>query len=283
MFREFLASFFAKNGGSSQQVGTDSNKKKRTKNLNIVYFVDSKSTKTLTISTRWASFLVFMLLTLIGWSGISSFLLVEQIQITNQKRDRISSLLHTILQYQIQYDQVYERTYPGEISQIKKQAVATDVKEEKPVQKSIPAPIDSKYLSTDQNPIAYEAKQLIDHGASLALNFAIKNQSSPQKTDGKLWGYATFIDDQGSIEHIKAPSGVEINLDQMRIHKGSDYSIKYYKAKSLRFKKPDRPGQFKSIQVFNSDGKKIYSLKKLTLPQKNLAKSSSRSEAEPRQ
>ena len=82
--------------------------------LNIIYFIDSKRTRTLQISLKTAGLSVGILAVMIVWSLVASGLLVNELLVNNHLRDHTRRLLSNIFNYQTRYDNVYERAYPDQ-------------------------------------------------------------------------------------------------------------------------------------------------------------------------
>jgi len=85
----------------------------RKRYLNIIYFIDSKRTRTLKFSIKTGYLTVGTLCLLVGWSLIASLLLVREHGLNSELRSRSRNLLSVIFNYQTRYDQVYEKAYPN--------------------------------------------------------------------------------------------------------------------------------------------------------------------------
>jgi hypothetical protein len=97
----------------SQEPKVRSNKRNERKRLlNIIYFVDSNRTRTLTFSIQGAIATVTCLVVVVVWSFFSSALLIREYFVNHELKARSRQLLATIFDYQTRYDQVYERAYP---------------------------------------------------------------------------------------------------------------------------------------------------------------------------
>jgi hypothetical protein len=86
----------------------------RKRYLNIIYFIDSKRTRTLKFSIKTGYLTVGTLCLLVSWSLIASLLLVREHGLNKELRSRSRNLLSVIFNYQTRYDQVYEKAYPND-------------------------------------------------------------------------------------------------------------------------------------------------------------------------
>jgi hypothetical protein len=86
----------------------------RKRYLNIIYFIDSKRTRTLKFSIKTGYLTVGTLGLLVSWSLVASLLLVREHGLNKELRSRSRNLLSVIFNYQTRYDQVYEKAYPND-------------------------------------------------------------------------------------------------------------------------------------------------------------------------
>jgi hypothetical protein len=86
----------------------------RKRYLNIIYFIDSKRTRTLKFSIKTGYLTVGILGLLVSWSLVASLLLVREHGLNTELRSRSRNLLSLIFNYQTRYDQVYEKAYPND-------------------------------------------------------------------------------------------------------------------------------------------------------------------------
>jgi hypothetical protein len=86
----------------------------RKRYLNIIYFIDSKRTRTLKFSIKTGYLTVGTLCLLVSWSLIASLLLIRENGLNKELRSRSRYLLSAIFNYQTRYDQVYEKAYPND-------------------------------------------------------------------------------------------------------------------------------------------------------------------------
>ncbi len=84
----------------------------RTKFLNVIYFVDSQRTHAFKISISSSILAIMSISLIVCWSIISTALLINQAIDSQQKSEKIQSLLSTIFSYETKHDLVYEKTYP---------------------------------------------------------------------------------------------------------------------------------------------------------------------------
>jgi hypothetical protein len=87
----------------------------RKRQLNVIYFIDSSKTHTLTMSLnqfRWV--LVFFLILLL-WSGIS-IAIVAGLQVEKSSlKQRLQVALSTVFDYETRVDNVFELAYPPQL------------------------------------------------------------------------------------------------------------------------------------------------------------------------
>ncbi len=86
----------------------------RKRYLNIIYFIDSKRTRTLKFSIKTGYLTVGTLCLLVTWSLVASLLLLREHGLNTELRSRSRNLLSVIFNYQTRYDQVYEKAYPND-------------------------------------------------------------------------------------------------------------------------------------------------------------------------
>jgi hypothetical protein len=86
----------------------------RKRYLNIIYFIDSKRTRTLKFSIKTGYLTVGTLCLLVSWSLVASLLLIREHGLNKELRSRSRNLLSVIFNYQTRYDQVYEKAYPND-------------------------------------------------------------------------------------------------------------------------------------------------------------------------
>lgn len=80
--------------------------------LNVLYFVDANKTKSFKMSLTAIYALTAALVVLVSWSGVSTWLLVDEFYTAQYRQERITQLRATIFNYQKRYDAIYERSYP---------------------------------------------------------------------------------------------------------------------------------------------------------------------------
>lgn len=99
---------------SSDLEGGKPNARKR--KLNLIYFVDSARTKSLSIPLGRLKVLIALQLCLLAWSVGSIGALVWLQRGKSELRQQLADSLKTVFEYESRYDRVYEIAYPGEIS-----------------------------------------------------------------------------------------------------------------------------------------------------------------------
>jgi hypothetical protein len=96
-------------------------------------------------------------------------------------------------------------------------------------------------------------------GEDLGVKFAIRNAPGIERSQGFLWGVATYETASGEKIFVPAPrdlpidgAGKPLNMDKV-----FRFNIRFYKAKSLVFNRPaQKVGTFRMVQIFlhNSEG-----------------------------
>ena len=275
---------------NDRQKNTDngSQKGKRKRLLNVIYFIDSNRTHSFKLSVNAAVWMAASLGLIICLGIGSSIWLMEELNNQKHQNQRISTLLSTIFEYQVRYDQVYERTYPQNIQNKKGQDLIVDAekkvepkkeppksevqpklaqkpkKPEPPKKKQKPVAAKksaSKSIITIENPVYKLNKK------GLVVTFAIKNPSKGIKAEGYLWGIATYIDQNGDRKIVTAPSnlGPHKNGIPEHIRAAPRFGIRYFKSKSLKFKYPPSIKKFNKVDFYVSTGKSTSILKTIYL------------------
>ncbi len=263
--------------------------------LSVIYFIDSNKTHSFKIPVKTSIYLIMILAAFTGWGGVCSIFLYQQVQRSHSKQAYIENLRQIIFDYQVQYDQVYERTYPKELEEPTPATATAVVAQTNPINVSSETsqtPVQSTQTSSEKlsatqikqtqpASISIEAINPAINEDALVLAFGIRNQISPSKIDGNLWGVAAFETNSGNIIEISAPRGLE-NQSQAyllkNLNKTEPFSIKYYKEKVFTFQKPKEPGKFSKVTIFAAKHGHIYPLKILNrddLLKKDFAKASS--------
>ena len=212
------------------------------------------------------------------WSVLSSYLLFQSYQTDFSNSTRINNLLSTIFEYQTRYDRVYEKAYPQKQASPNTEVAEIDVpKETKDIELRETIESQNTDLNTNEKPttaetaantatpkkpetsdfpIKIENMTAQKVGTVLEIRFALRNKHSPQKTSGYVAGIAKIEDKDGKITYLSAPASVGIDQhgEPIRIRSAHSFSIRYYKAKMLKFDVPPNiTGQFKEITIIVDD------------------------------
>ncbi len=210
--------------------------------LNVIYFIDSKRTRTLQISLKTAGLSVGVLAVMLIWSLVASGLLVNELLVNNSLREHTRKLLTNIFNYQTRYDNVYERAYPDQTSstslatnektnkdsdtikveETSKPETAEEAQEDElnedsdnvlalSAKDSIEAPtkqnVISKSTEKEKNsgapPIAIENFSSALNDQLLTVRFSLKNLEKKKKTTGTVNARALYIDENRKIRFIR--------------------------------------------------------------------------------
>lgn len=82
------------------------------KKLSVIYFIDSKKTRSFSLSMRSVRLLSTLIVSLLIWSGLSVYLVDDYSKHKIMLKERLQASLDTIFEYQSRYDGVYELAYP---------------------------------------------------------------------------------------------------------------------------------------------------------------------------
>ena len=237
----------------------------RSRELNVIYFVDSNRTHSFRITISRLVLVSLMLLVLVVWAFLGSFLVYNDHQAKTTMDRHLKDAMSTIFEYQSRYDNVYETAYPNQ--KAKKKSVLSEISKNNPRFVDIVSQprnrsydkFQSLYESINQGelelnvnvnekpndwPIKVEDAVLYkEKGSSIyELNFAIRNLKSPLKIEGYIWAVATFVTTKGRRFFVGSPAGVETSgVGDPRVGNENSYEyygIRYYKAKSLAFVPP---------------------------------------------
>lgn len=160
----------------------------RTKFLNVIYFVDSQRTHAFKISISSSILAIMSLSLIVCWSIICTALLINQAINSQQKSEKIQSLLSTIFSYETKHDLVYEKTYPKrsegwasetdqEFNQDLDQAIKGNKKE--PTKDNVTLSAKAKEIESKE----VERKKLLTKKAELAKNARIAIKEKEKATE----------------------------------------------------------------------------------------------------
>jgi hypothetical protein len=93
----------------------------RRQKLNVIYFVDSSRTRSLTISIGRLNALLFALLTMMTWSVVSIGLLAWVLRGNHELRNRLRDSLATIFEFESRYEEAFSVAYPTEPKSVEAQ------------------------------------------------------------------------------------------------------------------------------------------------------------------
>ncbi len=279
-----------------EQSNHTANRLGRRPELNVIYFVDAKRTRSFRLSLTAVRGLVCAFGLMVVWSLASFFFLAQSHRDQAQHRDRIASSMATIFDYQVRYDQVYELSYPNSQellatlnnfeagtnalpiqekeahlaekkvvvppAQARKQATEVKTAAPKPTA-SIAAALASNlppdFAAEDQdefvdgtdseevNPNEFNVKienprlKIENSAGDVNIHFAIRNQNSPKRAEGFVYGVAEFVTKDGKRYFVASPSSLQLDSatgEPKNLPEAFRYSIRYYKAKDFAFSAP---------------------------------------------
>jgi hypothetical protein len=264
----------------------------RKRYLNIIYFVDSRRTRTLKYSIERSYLTVAIIAASMLWSVVSTALLLRDRIVIREMTDHSEKLLGLVFNYQTRYDEVYEKAYPARESapqmvsdsyveeepekeeESKQEQVADD--NPKPKVASLAAKVDKVEI-----PISVDnfSTQLSD--TSLTARLSLKNLNSPTKTEGTITASAKFVDTDNvpsTLQSVPQPTEDGPATDH--------FNIRYFKNRSFLFEIPDgKVGKFLSVTVTLRDGQGrkrefLYALNKESAPAQARAERTEKSRGE---
>ena len=221
-----------------------------TKKLSVIYFFDSKKTRSFSLSLSSVQIVILIVFGLFFWSGLSVYLVDNYSKEQTMLKERLQASLDTIFEYQSRYDGVYELAYP----RILRGPILSDVSRNEDLSKvadnsdeTSTTVVDSEFskqkdLSSTSDPSSndklnnYEKSHNLvlsidkiekqsdkdwpvivedisyqkEHG-DFELNFSIRNIKSPKRAEGYIWSVLTFVDNEGHKSYISSPGGVMVD------------------------------------------------------------------------
>src|SRR5262245_5829204 len=112
-FKQIIGSVFDTAPGSKANL--------RQKELNIIYFIDAKKTKTVRISLRNFYYLLGVFVVFCVWSVASLGLTFHLMSKNKNAEDNVQKLLSDIFNYQVKYEDVYQKAYPNNANDLFKE------------------------------------------------------------------------------------------------------------------------------------------------------------------
>jgi hypothetical protein len=255
----------------------------RKRQLNVIYFIDSSKTHTLTMSLNQFRWVLVLFLTLLLWSAASIAFVVELQSDKSSLQQRLQVALSTVFDYETRVDNVFEIAYPPQpkssipanegIAEAKKPAVApsTNVQvadKDKAAQSSAA----SASAEMDQKPTALSAADnvglgqddeeeaivaigrpiLVTHATTLELKFDLTTRPGVDFVEGYIFAVAEFTSDQGDKLFVGAPRDIAVSDKGVPTQplKATSFAIKRFKQKGLKFPLiPNRTGTFTKVHI----------------------------------
>lgn len=255
----------------------DRKRVERKRYLNVIYFVDSRRTRTLKYSIERTYLTVGIIAASIIWSVTSTALLIRERYVIREMTEHTQTLLGIVFNYQTRYDEVYEKAYPSRDTapqMVSDSYLDEEDKEEAPAPKpekptetialkaKAPPPASANASANASGspkanaekteiPISVDnfSTQLSEN--SLTARLSLKNLNSPSKTEGTITASARFVDgDNVAITLQSTPQPTEDGPAT------DHFNIRYFKNRSFFFEIPEgKVGRFLSVTVTLRDDK----------------------------
>lgn len=264
---------FAFAGGEMPQTGNTSSGSPsgRERQLNIIYFVDANKTRSIKLSISKAKLIGSLLVLTISWAFLATGILFYSSDRVDNLEVKLSQSLGVIFDYQVKYEDTYEKAYPFTPTKKAKAppiSVASNKAEPKKTTKSSnvaqtkPATALAAKLATpalDKPLVSIEEAKVDYENPELKVRFALRNNQSPKRATGYVFGTAKFVSDAGVTSFLVSPRGIKAGSDGAVANPKSGYAyrIRYYKAKTMSFQPPKGvAGKFVqvSLSLVGSDG-----------------------------
>lgn len=250
-----------------------SNSKKigRRRELNIIYFVDSSSTRTLRMPIERARLIVVALCSVALWALISVFIIGSMMSTQQTLESRISRLLTSIFDYQAQYDQAYEMAYPSKENKSPENAPQVVEATTAPSQLTLAAKALEQKPSTDlpsSKPVSRSTEEIVaeeikveieepgfrETSEKLSMDFAIKNTRGSDRASGLVYAIARLRLENGSDVFVAQPSTIEVDSTgyPRRPKYATPFTIRRFKPVTVEFDKPQK-GTFVDVRIVISD------------------------------
>jgi hypothetical protein len=124
---------------------------KRVKELNIIYFFDAHRTKTLKFSMTQARVILALLVCTVGWAIGSSVLVTYLSLKRNDAEFKLVKALDRVFEYQIRFEQIFEKAYSDPKANPDKNLVADQSKSATAAGPVAPAVIKSTTAAADED------------------------------------------------------------------------------------------------------------------------------------
>jgi hypothetical protein len=251
----------------------------RKKELNIIYFVDSSSTRAFKLSIQRAQLILALFIALVVWSIGSVGIIYTLTSSNTSLENRISSLLNSTFDYQAKFDAVYEKAYPENLgdSNAKLADLSADEPSTPPDEsqrlsaKALVVPPVQKQMQQDlaevvQNPknqqkvagikVEIEEPTFRDSPTKLAMDFAIKNTRGADRASGLVYAIALMHAESGGEVYVAQPPTVEADSTGLarQPQRATPFTIRRFKPVTVEFPKPEGvAGIFRDVKIVISD------------------------------
>lgn len=255
----------------------------RQRQLNIIYFIDSSKTHTLTMSLNQFRWVLGVFLTLLIWSAASIAIVVGLQSDKTSLEQRLQVALSTVFDYETRVDNVFEIAYPPQPKSATPSAdVTADQKKngsspgnqptvadkdkaakqppvvaanESDLKPAVLSAAEQASLSVDEEEeaiVAIGRPSLLTHPNSLELKFDLTTRPGVDFVEGYIFAVAEFTSDQGEKLFIGAPKDIAVSDKGIPTQplKATSFAIKRFKQKGLKFPLiPNKTGTFTKVHI----------------------------------
>ena len=246
----------------------------RHKTLNLIYFIDSNSTRSIRMSLGKVWVVGALLLAILCWACGSVWLLYSSQKQHQREQERIRELQAGIFKYQNQSDAVYEAAYPNGQKISKPNDNIQNIAEDK-AQEDSPTPVaevsvvekhdevTEEGADDDSQPVAVDVSKISSKGSSsLVMKYVIKNDANSAKVEGRVWSIARYVGIDGQHYFVPYPSGVGASSDgtPRNPEKGTRFFIRRFRSVESKFDAPSNiQGSFDKVTVYARTKKGVLS------------------------
>ena len=242
----------------------------REKTLNLIYFIDSNSTRSIRMSLGKVWCIAALLIAVLCWAFGSGWLLYRSTRLHQREQTRIQQLQAGIFKYQNNSDAVYESAYPNgpnpsRLSKSTDDQVAKSTMDQgemltalAPSPKTIavkkeklpPTPVEKKVVS---KPVDVEVSKVLKKSNRLVVKYMIKNDANSAKVEGRVWAVARYTALNGRHHFVADPPGVGVTEggDPIASIKGTRFFIRRFRNVDSRFNIPANiVGRFDKVVIY---------------------------------
>jgi len=225
---------------------TQDEPEKRSKLLNLIFFIDSEKTRSLKIEVRYLYTAVLAGIIILAWAIGSVFLLADVLTEKSQTAIRLKNALRVVFEYQTKHDQIFENAYPGnqppQPDSIKVDApvanVASSVNVVGKTTEAIVSAVKKGDSYGETRNLKIEDLKYEVHRNAIDIEFVIKNPKEDAKAEGYVWAILES-EPAGGGQRRSMALPAKITLDNLGAVKnprsGESFSIKRFRAQKFTF------------------------------------------------